>query len=189
MRKIIVTEFITLDGVIEDPGGSEKTEHGGWGRKFSDNNTMKLKFEELFASDAQLLGRVTYDGFASAWPTMQGTGEFGERMNGMPKYVVSQTLREAQWNNSHIIKGDVPQEVLKLKQQPGSNILVSGSATLIQTLIQNDLIDEYRLLVYPIVLGSGKRLFQPGTQATLKLLESKSFDSGVTFLHYESAGS
>jgi dihydrofolate reductase len=189
MRKIIVTEFITLDGVVEDPGGSEKTEHGGWGLKFSNNQTMKLKFEELFASDAQLLGRVTYDGFASAWPTMQGTGEFGERMNGMPKYVVSQTLREAEWNNSHIINGDVPREVLKLKQQPGGNILVSGSASLIQTLIQNNLIDEYRLLVFPIVLGGGKRLFQPGTQATLKLVESKFFDSGVNFLHYESARS
>lgn len=189
MRRLVVTEFITLDGVIEDPGGSEGTKHGGWGRKFSSNDTMKLKFEELFEADVQLLGRVTYDGFASAWPTMQGTGEFGERMNGMPKYVVSQTLRETQWNNSHIIKGDVPQEVLKLKQQSGGNILVSGSAVLIQTLIQNNLIDEYRLLVYPIVLGGGKHLFQPGTQASLKLIESKSFDSGVTFLHYESAKS
>src|SRR5258706_4967072 len=185
--KIIVTEFVTLDGVIEDPGGSEQTKHGGWSFKFSDDEAMKLKFEELFAADAQLLGRVTYEGFASAWPTMEGTGEFGERMNNMLKYVVSTTLQKAEWNNSHIIKENVAKEVLKLKQQPGKNILVAGSATLIQTLIQHDLIDENRLLVYPIVLGSGKRLFQEGAQTTLKLIESKSFDSGITFLHYEPA--
>src|SRR5947199_10784796 len=124
MRKIVVSEFVTLDGVIEDPGGSEGTKHGGWSFQFGSEEQGKYKFDELFASDALLLGRATYQGFAAAWPTMPGTGEYGERMNSLPKYVVSTTLKTVEWNNSTLIKQNVAEEVAKLKQQPGQNILV-----------------------------------------------------------------
>ena len=187
MRKIIVSEFVSLDGVIEDPGGSEKSRHGGWTFLYWSDDIGKYKADELFACDAQLLGRVTYQGFASSWPTMEGTGEFGERMNGMPKYVVSKTLSRVEWNNSHIIKSNVAEEVARLKQQPGGDILVAGSARLINSLVPHNLIDEYRLLVYPIVLGSGKRLFQDDNTVKLALVDSKLFSSGVMALTYRPA--
>ena len=187
MRKIIVSEFISLDGVIEDPGGSEKSKHGAWTFLYWTDDIGKYKAEELFACDAQLLGRVTYEGFAAAWPTMEGTGEFGEKMNGMPKYVVSKTLNKLDWNNSNLIKENVVEEIAKLKQQPGQDILVGGSAKLINSLVPHNLIDEYRLLVYPIVLGSGKRLFQDDNMAKLSLVESKSFSTGVMALTFRPA--
>src|SRR5476651_1555340 len=115
MRKVIVSEFVSLDGVMEDPGGAEKFEHGGWTRAYWNDEIGKFKFDELFASDALLLGRITYQGFAAAWPTMEDTGEFGERMNSLPKFVVSTTLTGVEWNNSSLIKGDVAAEIAKLK--------------------------------------------------------------------------
>lgn len=187
MRKLVVSEFVSLDGVMEDPGGAEKFEHGGWTMPYFSDEAGKLKFDELLASDALLLGRVTYEGFAKAWPTMEGTGEFGERMNSLPKYVVSTTLKEVEWNNSRLITGNVVEEVSALKQQPGQDILVGGSAALVQTLRQHGLVDEYCLLVFPVVLGSGKRLFDGGNKTGLRLVETQAFGSGVVLLRYQPA--
>lgn len=185
MRKVVVSEFVSLDGVMEDPGGAEKFEHGGWTIPYWHDEIGQFKFDELFASDALLLGRVTYQGFAAAWPSMTDEAGFADRMNSLPKYVVSTTLDKVEWNNSRLIKGNVAAEVAKLKQQPGQDILVAGSGELIQTLMQHGLIDEYRLLVYPVVLGSGKRLFKDGSKANLKLVSTKQFSSGVAALSYQ----
>lgn len=181
MGKLIVTEFMTLDGVIEDPGGSEKTERGGWAfRHDSGEEGLKFKLDELMASDAQLLGRVTYDGFSQAWPSMEA-GEFGEKMNGMPKFVVSSTLEDPTWNNTRVIGGDLVTEVGKLKQQFTGDILVAGSAQLVNGLLAHDLVDELHLVVYPEVLGAGKRLFSGGTAVpSLRLAESKQTGEVVT---------
>lgn len=176
MRKVIVTMFVSLDGVMENPA---------WTAPYWNDEIAKFKLDELLATDAHLLGRVTYQGFAAAWPSRTDEQGFADRMNSLPKYVVSMTLEKAEWNNSTIIKENIIEEVSKLKQQPGQDILVAGSGTLVQTLMQHDLIDEYRLLVYPVVLGSGKRLFQDGSTATLKLVEAKTFRSGVVALVYE----
>jgi dihydrofolate reductase len=185
MRKLVVSEFVSLDGIMEDPGGAEKYEHGGWARPYWSDGIGKIKYEELFAADTMLLGRITYQGFAAAWPTVKDDAGFADRMNGLPKYVVTMTLDKLEWNNSRVLKGDLAEEITKLKQQSGQDILVAGSATLIGTLLQHNLIDEYRLLVYPVVLGSGKRLFKdPNQTAKLKLLESEAFPSGVVYLHY-----
>jgi len=184
MRKIVVSEFVSLDGVMEDPGGSEKSKHGAWTFQYWNDEIGKFKLEELFASDALLLGRVTYQGFAAAWPSRTDEQGFAQWMNSIPKYVVSTTLRQLDWNNSRLIKGNLPDEISKLKQQLGKNILVNGSATLVQTLMQHDLVDEYRLLVYPVVLGDGKRLFKDGKNTKLRLAETKTFPSGVVFLQY-----
>src|SRR5438270_7564165 len=161
MRKVIVSEYVTLDGVMEDPGGAEGFKHGGWSFGFGGAEQQQYKFEELFASDALLLGRRTYEGFAAAWPNMPGTGAYGERMNSLPKYVVSTTLSEVDWNAS-LIKGPLVEEIAQLKQQPGQDVLVFGSGELVNQLTQQDLVDEYRLMVFPVVLGSGKRLFREG---------------------------
>ena len=187
MRKVIVSEFVTLDGVMEDPGGAEKFERGGWTMPYWNEEIGKVKFDELFASDALLLGRVTYQGFAAAWPSMTDEAGFADRMNSLPKFVVSTTLEKVEWNNSRLIKGNVAEEVSKLKQQPGQDILIAGSGELVHTLMQHDLIDEYRLLVYPVVLGSGKRLFKDGSKTTLRLIETKTFRSGVVLLSYRPA--
>lgn len=177
MRKVVVTEFLSLDGVMEDPS---------WTFQFGSKEQEQFKFDELKNSDALLLGRVTYEGFAAAWPNMlEQTGEFGVMMNNYPKYVVSTTLKTAQWNNSHLIQKNVAEEISKLKQQPGRDILVGGSAQLAQSLLEQGLVDEYRLLVFPIVLGSGKKLFAGGTATKLKLVESKTFSSGVVALVYQ----
>jgi dihydrofolate reductase len=175
MGKLVVTEFITLDGVIEDPGGAETFDRGGWAFQFDQGEEGgKFKFDELAASDAQLLGRVTYEGFAAAWPTMEGTGEFGEKMNAMPKFVVSTTLKDPEWNNTTVLSGDLAGEVGKLKQQFDGDILVAGSAQLVQSLLAGGLVDELRLMVFPVVLGAGKRLFASGADATaLKLVETR----------------
>jgi dihydrofolate reductase len=187
MRKVIVSEFVTLDGVMEDPGGAEKFEYGGWTMPYWNEEIGKVKFDELFASDALLLGRVTYQGFAAAWPGRTDEAGFADKMNGLPKYVVSPTLEKVEWNNSRLIKGNVAEEISRLKQQPGQDILIAGSGVLVRTLMQHDLIDDYRLLVYPVVLGSGKRLFQDGSNTTLRLVETKTFRSGVVLLHYQPA--
>jgi dihydrofolate reductase len=188
MRRIVVTEFISLDGVIEDPGGAEGTEHGGWSFKFNDPDGMKYKLDETMEHDALLLGRVTYEGFAAAWPGMTDEVGFADKMNSMPKYVVSSTLERADWNNSTVLRGDLAEEVRALKEQPGGDILVAGSASLVRGLIAHDLIDEYRLMVFPIVLGGGKRLFDGATGApVLKLADVRQLGSGTLILTYHRA--
>ncbi|HVO69078.1 MAG TPA: dihydrofolate reductase family protein, partial [Aggregatilineaceae bacterium] len=189
MRKVVATEYITLDGVMEDPGGGEKTGHGGWSFQFWNEEAAKFKFDELFASDALLLGRVTYQGFAKAWPSMRDEAGFADRMNNLPKYVVSTTLQTVEWNNSRLIKGNIAEEVSRLKQQPGKDILLAGSAALVNTLMQHDLIDEYRLMVHPIIVGGGKRLFGDGiNKKVLRLVDTKTFSSGIIVLSYQPAG-
>jgi len=179
MRKVIVSEFLTLDGVMEAPNE--------WSFPFWTDEIGKFKLDELFASDALLLGRVTYQGFAAAWPSRTDEAGFADRMNSLPKFAVSTTLEKAEWNNSRLIKNHIAEEVSRLKQQPGQDILVAGSADLVHTLMQHDLIDGYQLLVYPVVRGSGKRLFQDGSNTTLKLVETKTFGSGVVLLRYQPA--
>ncbi len=189
MRKLVVTEYVTLDGTMEDPGGGETGPYGGWSFQFWNDEAWKFKFDELFAADALLLGRVTYEGFAKAWPVQKDEVGFADRMNGLPKYVVSTTLAKAEWNNSHIIRSNVPEAVANLKQQPGQDILVAGSAKLVQTLAQHDLVDEYRLMVHPILVGGGKRIFGDRlNRKVLKLMEARPFSSGSVILSYQSAG-
>jgi dihydrofolate reductase len=189
MGRIVVTEFVSLDGVMEDPGGAENFKHGGWSFEIARGEEGdKFKLDEAFASEALLLGRVTYDGFAAAWPSREG--EFADKFNNMPKYVVSSTLGKPEWNNSTVLKGDVAEEVGKLKQEQDGDIVVHGSAQLVQTLVENDLVDEFRLMVYPLVLGSGKRLFgETSDKKPLRLVESKVVGDGVAILIYQPAGS
>jgi dihydrofolate reductase len=178
MRNIIVTEYLTVDGVFEEPGQ--------WSFAYWSEEAMRYKRDELFSSDVQLLGRVTYEGFAKAWPTMPDTGDFGERMNSMPKYVVSTTLTHAEWRNTTIINKNVVQEIQKLKEPSGQQILVAGSGKLVHTLMQHHLVDEYRFMVHPVVLGRGKRLFPEGTeQCKFSLVDTKSFKTGIVVLHYQ----
>jgi len=189
MGKLVVSEFISVDGIIEDPGGSEGTPQGGWSFRHPAPGGESYKLDELQAGDALLLGRVTYDGFAAAWPAMEETtGDFGPRMNSIPKFVVSTTLTEATWRNSTVISGDVPLQVTKLKEQYDGDILVYGSATLVDTLRQNGLVDEYRLMVHPVLVGSGKRLFRDGSvPGDLALVESRSVGPEVIVLTYRQA--
>ena len=175
-RTLAATLFMSLDGVVESP---EK-----WSFPFWSDETQKFKLNELRTTDALLLGRVTYEGFAAAWPSRKDTDGFADRFNSMPKFVVSKTLKKLDWNNSHLIKGDLATEVSKLKRQEGQDIVIHGSPTLIRSLLLHDLIDEYRLLVYPLVLGRGKRLFDDASQAKLKLAESEAFSKGVVKLVY-----
>jgi dihydrofolate reductase len=186
MGKLVVTEFVSLDGIIEDPGGAESFRHGGWTFEFQTGDASgQFKFKELMASDAQLLGRVTYEGFAKAWPTMEGTGEFGEKMNSMPKYVVSSTLTEPTWENTTVLSGDLTSEVNALKQQYEGDILVAGSARLVQGLLERDLVDELRLMVFPILLGGGKPLFGDlGDKLRLERGETLELGDGVVVLTY-----
>jgi dihydrofolate reductase len=186
MRKIIVSEYVTLDGIMEDPGGGDKSNYGGWSPLFWNEQAMKFKYDELFACDTLLLGRVTYEGFAKAWPTMKDTGDFGERMNSISKFVVSTTLKNAEWNNSTIINNNVVAKIKALKEQSGKDILVAGSAELVHTLMQYDLTDEFWLMIHPIVVGGGKRLFGEGIdRKVLKLLDTKTFSSGIVVLNYQ----
>jgi dihydrofolate reductase len=189
MGRIVVTEFVSLDGVMEDPGGSEDFKHGAWTFEFDrgeDGNRFKL--DELFEAEAQLLGRRTYEGFADAWPTMTDEVGFSERMNSMPKYVFSSTLKEADWTNSTILSGDFATEIAKLKQEVEGVILVAGSAQLVQGLLEHDLLDELRLMVFPVVLGSGKRLFtETADKKTLRQKDSKTVGNGIGVLTYEAA--
>ena len=188
MGRIVVTEFVSLDGVMEDPGGAENFRHGGWSFKFNRGDEGdKFKLDETLSSRALLLGRVTYEGFAEAWPSREG--EFADKFNTMPKYVVSSTLEDPQWTNSTVLKGDVADEVAKLKQEQDGDIVVHGSARLVQTLVEHDLVDEFRLMVFPVVLGSGKRLFgETGDKKALRLVDSKMVGDGVAILVYEPAG-
>jgi dihydrofolate reductase len=173
MSKVVVSQFVTLDGVVEDPGGSEGWDRGGWAFKYERGpEGDKFKLDEVMAADALLLGRVTYGGFAEAWPSREG--EFADKFNNMPKYVVSTTLEDPEWNNSTVIKDNVAEEVAKLKQQPGGDILVNGSVQLVHTLTEHGLVDEYRLMVFPVVLGGGKRLFSETSKPlSVKLVDSK----------------
>ncbi|HVS06952.1 MAG TPA: dihydrofolate reductase family protein [Candidatus Dormibacteraeota bacterium] len=188
MGRIVVTEFVSLDGVMEDPGGSEHTKHGGWTFKFARSDEGdRFKIDEVNNAEAQLLGRVTYEGFAEAWPSRSGD-PFSAKFNSMPKYVVSQTLKKADWNNSTILSGNVLDEVRKLKQRLKGDILVSGSARLVQTLIASDLVDQLNLMVFPVILGSGKRLFgDTKDMKMLKLAESKTVGDGIAILVYRRA--
>jgi len=184
MGRIVVTEFISLDGVIEAPGGGEKFKYGGWTFKISRGEEGdKFKLDETRSSSALLLGRVTYEGFAAAWPSREG--EFADKFNAMPKYVVSSTLTNPSWSNSTVLKGDVADQVRKLKQKQEGDIVVHGSARLVQTLLENDLVDELRLMVFPVLLGTGKRLFGEMSLKALRLVDSKVVGEGVTILRYE----
>jgi dihydrofolate reductase len=184
MGRIVVTEFVSLDGVVEDPGGSENFRHGGWSFEFDSGEGMQFKLDEAMSSEALLLGRVTYEGFAEAWPSREG--EFADKFNSMPKFVISSTLEGAAWNNSTILKGDVAEEVAKLKQEQDGDIVVHGSVRLVQTLVERDLVDELRLMVFPVVLGSGKRLFgETSDKKRLRLVDSKVVGDGVLILIYE----
>jgi dihydrofolate reductase len=188
MRRIVVTEFISADGVIEDPGGAEGYRHGGWTFKFNDPVGMKYKLDETMDHEAMLLGRVTYEGFAKAWPGMTDEVGFADKMNSMPKYVVSKTLTQADWNNSTILSGDLADEVRALKQQNGGDILVAGSARLVRGLTDLGLVDEYRLMMFPIALGTGKRLFDGiSDAAALTLTDVTPLKSGTVILTYHPA--
>jgi dihydrofolate reductase len=187
MGKLVVSEFISIDGVIEDPGGAAGFDRGGWAMQFDQGEDgQQFKFEEVMAADALLLGRITYEDFAAAWPTMEGTGEFGERMNGMPKHVVSSTLTDPDWNNSSVLGADLVAEVSALREAPGGDVLVTGSAQLVQALVANNLVDELRLMVFPIVLGAGKRLFGDApSPTTLRLVDTRPVgEDGVVVFTY-----
>ncbi len=182
MGKIMVSEFVSLDGVMEDPGGAEGTVGGAWARGLT-KEANKFKFEEVMAAEALVLGRVTYQGFAAAWPSMKDPAGFADKMNGMPKYVVSRTLDKAEWNNTTVLRGDVTPEITKLKQQIDGEILVNGSAQLVAALAKHNLVDEYRLMVFPVVLGKGKRMFPDGMDRTaLKLTQVISMGGVVTLI-------
>lgn len=191
MRKLVVSEFVSLDGVIQAPGGTqEDTEggftHGGWTRPFWHDEIGKRFFEEMGKSDALLLGRKTWQIHGEAFEPMRAGDPFGDAMNGIRKYVVSTTLTSAAaWRNSTLIEENVVEEIRALKARPGKNILTDGSSVLVHTLAENDLVDEYSLWIYPIVLGKGKRLFPEKSLANLRLIESKPLPTGVVLMHYE----
>ena len=184
MGKIVVTEFVSLDGVMEDPGGAEGFKYGGWTFEIPRGDEGdKFKLDETRESSALLLGRRTYEGFAAAWPSREG--EFADKFNSMPKYVVSSTMGEPTWTNTTVLKGDVAEEVAKLRERQDGDIAVHGSASLVQSLLEHDLVDELRLMVFPVVLGTGKRLFgDPGEKKTLRLAESQVVGDGVVILTY-----
>ena len=185
MGKIVVTEFVSLDGVMEDPGGAEDYKHGGWTFTFErGDDGNKFKLDETMDTEALLLGRVTYEGFADAWPSREG--EFADKFNTMPKYVVSSTLQDPDWANTTVLEGDLAQSVAKLKTAHDGDIVVHGSASLAQALVENDLVDALHLMVFPVVLGEGKRLFGPTSdKKRLRLADSKTVGDGVLILTYE----
>jgi dihydrofolate reductase len=190
MGKIVATEFISLDGVIEDPGGSEDYAHGGWTFEIDrgeEGNAFKLG--ELEEAEAQLLGRITYEGFAAAWPEREGDpqmGGFAKKMNTMPKYVYSTTLESADWQNTTVLSGDFATDIAKVKEEVDGVILVAGSARLVQGLIAADLLDELRLMLFPVTLGGGLRLFaDDGRKVPLTLADARTVGAGVQLLTYE----
>jgi dihydrofolate reductase len=187
MRKIIVSEFVSLDGVMQGPGPDDSFEYAGWTMPYINEQFMAYKLSELVASEALLLGRITYEGFAKTWPGRQDKEGFADKMNSMQKYVVSTTLTTATWNNTTIISDDVVAKILALRQSDGGDILVNGSAQLVDTLMENNLVDELRLLVYPVVVGKGKKLFGGNTHTLLKLVSSEVYDTGVALLTYQPA--
>ena len=190
MGRIVVTEFMSLDGVVEAPGGGEDFKYGGWSFEIDrgdEGNAFKL--DETMSSEALLLGRVTYEGFAAAWPSRTDEFGFADKFNSMPKYVVSSTLKNPEWNNTTVLEGDVVEAVSKLKQEQDGDIVVHGSPRLVQTLIEHDLVDQYNLMVFPVVLGAGKRFFGETTdKKALRLVDSKVVGDGVAILVYQPAG-
>ena len=175
--RLVATEYVSLDGVFEEPGR--------WSGPYFDDDALHFKADELDAADAQLLGRKTYEGFAAAWPTMEGTGEFGVRMNTMPKYVASSTLKNPTWTNTTVLTGDVAAAVRDLKQKPGRDLLLAGSGQLFNALLNDNLLDVIRLMVHPIVLGSGPRLFaDDASRRELELVDVKRFSKGIVVLEY-----
>jgi len=187
MGRIVVSEFVSLDGVAEDPGGSEGNDRGGWAFEFSRGEEGdKFKLDETMGSDALLLGRVTYEGFAEAWPAREG--EFADKFNQMPKYVVSSTLKDPEWTNSTVIGTDVREQVARLRDEADGDVVVHGSLSLVQELIDAGLVDELRVMVFPIVLGGGKRLFgDTDAKKPFRLTESKTVGDGVQILIYQPA--
>jgi dihydrofolate reductase len=187
MGRIVITEFVSLDGVVEAPGGGEDFRHAGWTFEIDrgdEGNAFKL--DETMSSSALLLGRKTYEGFAAAWPSRDG--EFADKLNSMPKYVVSTTLTDPEWNNSTVLQGDVAETVAKLKDEQEGDIVVHGSPQLVQSLLEHDLVDEVRLMVFPVVLGAGKRLFgETSDKRPMRLVSSKTVGDGVAILVYEPA--
>jgi dihydrofolate reductase len=172
--RLVVSEFITLDGVIDDPGGAEDNERGGWAFRFQRGpEGDRFKLEETLGAEALLLGRRTYEGFAAAWPERTDEAGFAEKMNSMPKYVVSSTLSEASWSNTTILSGEAMREVAELRGRPGGDLLVAGSGQLVRGLLQADLIDELRLMIFPTVLGGGTRLFGEGRPKDMRLTDSR----------------
>ena len=186
MATLAVTEFVSLDGVMEDPGGAEQYEHGGWTFEIDRGEGDAFKLEETLETDALLLGRVTYEGFAEAWPSR--TDDFADKFNNMPKYVVSSTLENPDWTNSKVLRGDIVESVSKLKDEVDGRIVVHGSARLAQTLLEHDLVDELRLTVFPVALGAGERLFgETSDKRPLRLIHTKTVGNGLTHLTYERA--
>jgi dihydrofolate reductase len=187
--RIVVTEFVSLDGVMEAPGGGEDFKHAGWTFEIGRGEEGdKFKLDETLASEALLLGRVTYEGFAAAWPSRTDEVGFADKFNSMPKYVVSSTLEDPEWNNSTVLKGDVATEVAKLKEEHEGDIVVHGSAQLVQALVEHDLVDELHLMVFPVVLGTGKRLFgETSDKKSLRLTDSRTVGDGVAILIYQPA--
>jgi dihydrofolate reductase len=185
MGRIVVTEFVSLDGVMEDPGGAEGFEHGGWTFEIDRGEEGdRFKMDEALDSEALLLGRRTYEGFAAAWPSREG--EFADKFNRMPKYVVSATLEDPEWSNSTVLSGDLAEDVARLRESTEGNIVVHGSAQLVQALVEHDLVDELRLMVFPVVLGKGKRLFgETSGKKRLRLTGSKTVGDGIAVLVYE----
>jgi dihydrofolate reductase len=183
--KIIVSEFVSLDGVMEAPGGGEDFKYAGWTFEIKRGEEGdKFKLDEAMDSEALLLGRRTYDGFAAAWPNIKG--EFADKFNSMPKYVISSTREKGEWNNTIMLNGDVVKEVTALKEKVKGNIVVHGSAMLVQALIENDLVDELRLMVFPVILGMGKRLFgETSDKKALRLTSAKTVGDGIEILIYE----
>ena len=187
MGRIVVTEFVSLDGVVEDPGGAEDFKYGGWSFEFNRGDEGDaFKLEETRNSAALLLGRVTYESFADAWPSREG--EFADLFNSMPKYVVSSTLKEPEWTNTTVLDGDLVEEVRRVREEADGDVVVHGSGQLVQTLLEHGLVDELRLMVFPVVLGAGKRLFgEADEKKTLRLADSKVVGDGVVILTYAPA--
>jgi dihydrofolate reductase len=182
MARVVVTEFISLDGVVEDPGGAEDYDYGGWSFAFDRGDEgNRFKTDETMQAAGMLLGRVTYEGFAKAWPGREG--EFAEKFNSMPKYVVSSTMSDPQWTNTTVLDGDPAEAVARLKEEQDGDLIVHGSASLVQTLVEHDLVDELRLMMFPVLLGKGKRLFGPTSdKKTFRLTECRSVGEGVAIL-------
>jgi dihydrofolate reductase len=185
MGKIVVSENVSLDGVIQDPAGDEGFRRGGWVGLIKDRpGANKLALDEALATEVLLLGRRSYEWMAGRWPSR--SGELADRLNSMPKYVVSSTLEDPDWNNSTVLKGDVVNEVSKLKQEPNGEILVVASFQLVRTLMEHDLVDELRLKIYPVVLGAGERLFgETSDKKPVRLVNTQTIDDDVAFVTYE----
>jgi dihydrofolate reductase len=191
MGKVVVSEFMTVDGVIEDPGGAEQFDRGGWAFQFERGaEGDKFKLDEVMAAEALLLGRRTYEGFAQAWPSRTDEVGFADKMNSMPKYVVSTTLQNPEWSNSTVIGDNFGRQVSELRERAGGDVLVNGSAQLTQWLTAEKLVDEYRLMVFPVMLGGGKRLFADTPEAeALRLTDARTVGAGITILIYQPAAS